>query len=654
MTLMSSLVDAAETLIRRHQEHRHQHQQSTTSTNVVVDVIGIVNNIAKTSNYDVLSISRNKRIRSRKKSKQQQLQRVDLWLTDAHGHTTNKGQGRSSSSTPAATSTVNSTAAGNTGNFHVVLYGSSEIKRIEQEQIRKGSILRLNDLCLMTTTTTTSFKLSPFSGMGWFCFGNLNDNGIDEVLSRTTDRNDDLDTLDDKPVPVNMITPKDRIVRLVESWRKSTSQHRCHSIRSGGNEDSYDSTPPRNESGIDTTVTRVATSHDIGNYREDLEALPCRKRRISEIQSLGMISTIQAYVTDLRCYDDGDDGGGGGGEIDDLTEETELNYQRNKKKRKSSTTGTIIFASVTDELSLCTSGGTTLAAAAAAANGSTMTFIDTTGKFKTILKQAALEGDHHTDNVARKQLILTNVRTKNSNSLRGLPSSTEDLVLVPTNDTTASLLEIDGNNKHNNVGRDEGIGSSSYAVANERFVDASQRRRDIDKDMNILQSQQNDDAGQTNCDDGNASALVVISCLDDIHVGGKSLKKDNFSALKSISKFRRTVFENDEYRSDCILTLSTFTNNYSDRSNYSKNSHVRKEQERQILAEPTVLRTLCGRLDAEELLEDDELCNIALDLIRSMIETRSDSSKVKLEWTVQKHLKNQQMLAVKVALPETC
>eukprot|EP00529_Nitzschia_sp_RCC80_P022880 CAMPEP_0113501102 /NCGR_PEP_ID=MMETSP0014_2-20120614/32754_1 /TAXON_ID=2857 /ORGANISM="Nitzschia sp." /LENGTH=485 /DNA_ID=CAMNT_0000395625 /DNA_START=102 /DNA_END=1556 /DNA_ORIENTATION=- /assembly_acc=CAM_ASM_000159 len=484
----------------------------------------------------------------------------------------------------------------------------------------------------MTSTKTNSFKLSPYScsGKGWFCFGNVNDDSIDEFLSAATGHND-LDQVDDKPVPINMITPKDRCMRLVDSWRKSR-QHNRHPRRRGGNEHDSDTSPPRNESGIVGTVTRTATSHDIGNYREDLEALPCRKRRIHEIQSLGMISTIQVYVTDLRCFDDGGGGGGnntGGGDINHHIEKKELNDQRNKTKRKSSTTRTVVFASVTDDLNT-TAGGT------AATNGSTMTFIDTTGKFVTILKEAALEGNHDTDNVAVKRLILTNVRTKNSNSLRGLPSSTEDLVLVPTNDTTASIVEVN-NNKHNNLGRDEGTGSCSYAANNEGFVDASQRRLNIDKEMNILQSQQNEDGGQTECVNDKESTFVVISCLDDIHVGGKSLKENNFSAFKLTSRFRRTVFENDEYRNDCILTLSTAANNSSTENNSSKYSHGRKE--RQVHAGPAVLRTICGSLDAEELLEDDELCNIAMDLVRSVIETRSDSSRVKLEWTV-KDVKN--------------
>jgi hypothetical protein len=183
--------------------------------------------------------------------------------------------------------------------------------------------------------------------------------------------------------------------------------------------------------------------------------------------------------------------------------------------------------------------------------------------------------------------------------------------------------------KHNLNDRDEG------------FVSASQRRKTIDEEMNV-QSQHNENGeadGNTN-----SESTLFVSSIVDLRLGGKSLKRDTFAGGKCISQFRGTLIKGDQYRNDCILKLTT--RNSSDKNN-SPNNSGRYHQ--QVHAGSAVLQILCGGLDASEMLEDDELCKIAMDLVHSMIERRGDRGPVELAWTIKDV--NNQRCAIKVSLP---
>jgi hypothetical protein len=529
------------------------------------------------------------------------------------------------------------------------------VERVEQEQIRRGSILRLNGLCRQSrvphddafgdgggdrksdnssnkmSSLRATFKLAVGGdgcinitpGSRWFCFGHASSFHM---------IGDDEDDLHSKAITTNMMTPKDRITELVKWWRSRYigRQSSVGSMTSGG------------AGGVDdgNEDKKTSAAHSLCGIHHDLELLPCRKRKLNEVQSLGMISNIQVCVTDVRHHND--DTAAIEGTLHSSSSTNVCKKAKNNRKlygvaigasassitapalssrRKSSS---VVFATVADDSTL--------------EDGAAMTFIDTSGKFMTILKTALDENNDKNiySGMTRTQklLILTNVRTKNSNSLRGLPSFTEDLVLVPTNETTASIVEVKDNNnststksKHNRNDVEEG------------FVSASQRRRTIVEEMNV-QSQHNEKGarGETN----NESTLVVSS-LEDFRSGGRSLRRDTFTGVTCISQFRRMVIKGDKYRNDCILTLATRNNNDN---NNSQNNNVRYHQE--VHAGSAILQMLCGGLDASEMLEDDEVCKIAMDLVHSIIERQGDSDPVELAWTIK--VVNNQPCVIKVSL----
>jgi hypothetical protein len=594
-----NLVEAAETLLL-------WKKQDDISSVAVVDVVGVVNNISKSDTMKELAAASSK---SSTTSSRYFQQKVELWLTDpsiveCYYH---RRPNNSNGSGPSLSSSCSSSFM---PCFRVVLYGSSEVARIEQEQIQKGDIIRLNGVTTLmkpmipanvdsnsgsnvhinaNLLSSTVFKLAyeghAAPGIRWFCFGKCKQNVFDE----------------DKPVPICMTTSHDRISELVEWWNNGKCRHRAASATIYTSSNSKGS----------VTSSRPAP-HEISSL--DLEVLPCRKRRLDEIQSLGMISTIQVQVTDVRC--------------ETLT--SNVRHTKNKKTKQSAGTtsttsswksSTVVFASVTDESTI--------------RNTTAMTLIDTSGQLKPILK-AALEQQHNINDAnaptTRRRLILTHVRAKNSNTLRGLPSCTEDLVLVPTNDTTATIVDI-----------------SDDLTVNR----GSQRVRNNIDDTNVAFTQEQCNEGETD------DTITFVACLKDILVGGgKSLRSNNFAAFKSMSRFRRMILEDEgqiRYRNDSVLLLLVTTANTTNGNSSSSNSHKSHHSHERIYAGSDILQILCGGLDASELLEDDELCKISMDLVRSMmVESTTPTARedVQLGWTVRGTSNNDRnkLYATKVVL----
>ncbi|MGK3742181.1 MAG: hypothetical protein ACI90V_009035 [Bacillariaceae sp.] len=213
-------------------------------------------------------------------------------------------------------------------------------------------------------------------------------------------------------------------------------------------------------------------------------------------------------------------------------------------------------------------------------SGTIMSFIDTTGRFLSKLKSAK------NDNSNKKFLLLTNVSTVYQNSLQGLKSSSKEIVLVPTK-TTSGLL-ISEHDKHNKEGS-----SSTISVSNS----GQETQEEIIPDME----------------------MNVISSLVDIHIGGISLKdicinNSDQSIFSSSTQYLKTILENNgrhAYKSAIIY----FDND---------------DDIGQAIANPDVMKSLCGSLDVAELLDNnDTLCIHSMRFLRALL-----LEHVIVKWTI--------------------
>jgi len=159
MTSASRPCNLVEAFIVLKQERQNPHKSS-------VDILGIVSNI----------------------SFSEDAQRCQIWLLDESFH--------DHSVSPQSLST-----SSNNASAHIVLYGSSDVARVKEEEIRAGDILRLNRVVLKASTNIqknrdesrgdVTFKSNtwegslqfqfcshdPEPGLSWYCLGCIDGHG---------------------------------------------------------------------------------------------------------------------------------------------------------------------------------------------------------------------------------------------------------------------------------------------------------------------------------------------------------------------------------------------------------------------------------------------------------------------------------------------
>lgn len=513
---------------------------SSTSPYNLIDAFEVLNQ-GRQNSVDILGIVSNI-------SCSDDAQRCQIWLLDESLH-----DDHSTLSSPQSNASA-----------HIVLYGSSEMARVEQETIRPGDILRLNRVVLKRSTNITTTKSDnrdgkicysdssgtgersktwegslqfqfsshdPEPGLSWYCLGCIDSHG--KFIGKNCDVGATLQVGTSR-IPENMITSRERIKRLVD-WYNNHPNHRAHP--------GYSSTINSNIKTSTSTISREINSQ--------LITLPCRKRTLDEIyNSVGSTSNIQIRVKQYYS------------QPATVVVNTGRTYGKNKK-RQHKIFPPVVFAVVTDD------------------SGTMMTFIDTTGRFLSKLQSASKN-----DISNKKLLLLTNVSTVYQNSLRGLKSSSKEIVLIPTKTTSGLLIsQHDRNNREGNI--------SSISVPNNS---GQETQEEIISDME----------------------MNVISSLVDIHIDGISLKdscinNSDQSVFSTTTQYLKTILENDRhaYKSAII-----YLDNDDDIG--------------QAIASPDVMESLCGSLDVTELLENnDTLCTHSMRFLRALI-----LEHVILKWTI--------------------
>mmetsp|Transcript_14303 Transcript_14303/g.33206 ORF Transcript_14303/g.33206 Transcript_14303/m.33206 type:complete len:499 (+) Transcript_14303:226-1722(+) len=383
-----------------------------------------------------------------------------------------------------------------------VLYGSSEVARIDQEQIKVGDLLRFNRVALKDFDGSLQFRFcfhDPEPGVSWFRLGyidsqgSFNENNVDDHCSASR-------------IPESMRTSKKRIAELVE-WYKNNF-HRILPLSS--------------------------------------ENLPSRRRHLSEIEfTSGILSNVRVKVVKVRS---------------EYVAVANRNAKLGQKKKRSKMLSSVTFAIFTDE------------------SGTSMPFIDTSGRFLPKLRSAQNDND-------TTFLIITNVYTEYQSNLRGLETSTNEIVLVPTVASSGVLVVVPDIKNSNSVNANPSGTSDIDAMP---MHEPSQHFSSREK--------------------------TVISRMMDVTVNGISLKKTQ-SVFATASKYLQTILaSNDRFFRTAMVDLET-------KCCYGKVSSSTIE------ATPDVLKTLCGSLDVDELSSDETLRSYSMGFLRGLI-----NEGVVLEW----------------------
>jgi len=350
-----NLVEAFEVL---KQGRQNQHTSS-------VDILGIVSNV----------------------SCSEDAQRCQIWLLDESfpGH----------SVSPQALST-----SSNNASAHIVLYGLSDVTRVKEEEIRSGDILRLNRVVLKASTNIQNnrddvtgksntwegslqfqFCLHDTEpGLSWYCLGCIDGHG--KFIEKYYDG-----AMVETRIPENMMT-SDESIKCLVNWYNNHPNHR----------------PPREcPSKFESSTIQMETN-------SHLNTLPCRKRKLEEIQSsVGLISNITVRVKKFYSQP---------------ATVVDTSYIFGKKK-KQKILPPVVFAVVTDD------------------SGVIMTLIDTSGRYLYKLRSAKNDNN-------KMLLVLTNILTVYQNNFQVLKHSSKEIVLVPTKTTSGVLMsEHDYSNKDN-------------------------------------------------------------------------------------------------------------------------------------------------------------------------------------------------------------
>eukprot|EP00536_Pseudo-nitzschia_multiseries_P004205 jgi/Psemu1/318371/estExt_fgenesh1_pm.C_690001 len=285
-----------------------------------------------------------------------------------------------------------------------------------------------------------------------------------------------------------------------------------------------------------------------------------RRRQLSEIEfTSGILSNIKVKVTQVRS---------------EYVAVASSNMSRNKKRSKTLTP--LVFAVFTDE------------------SETIIPFIDTSGRFLTQLRSA------HNDNF-KTLLVMTNVCTEYQSNLRGLESSTKEIVLVPTGASSGVLVS------HN---------ETPNRVNNSNTSDVSGVNKIPKKETS---------------QDSNPRETTVISRMVDLTVDGISLQK-NRSVFATSSKYLKTILGTN---GRCFRTAMVDLDAESLSGRASRSS---------IEVTPDVLKTLCGSLGVDELSSDETLCAHSMGFLRGLIH-----EDIVLKWTLTEE-ENQKLTTVKAVL----
>jgi hypothetical protein len=275
-------------------------------------------------------------------------------------------------------------------------------------------------------------------------------------------------------------------------------------------------------------------------------ALPTRKRQLDEIQSsVGILSNITVRVLCVRS---------------EPTIEENTSYSSGEIKRKNRTRPPVAFASFTDD------------------SGVVMSFIDSSGRFLLELRSAQKKS--HTT-----RLVMTNVSTEHQSNLQGLATSGKEIILVPTEMTTARL------------------------ISEENILNHPNTKSSCINDFDITQTQETT----------HGTDITMHSSIKDISVNGLSLKTSR-SVFSSSSKFLRTITRNDESFNEAIIHLEKNDDQVCNTG---------------ILATPDVLKILCGSLDVAELSNDEKLCMHSMRFLQDLLQ-----GHIVLDWTLNKNKQN--------------
>jgi hypothetical protein len=191
-------------------------------------------------------------------------------------------------------------------------------------------------------------------------------------------------------------------------------------------------------------------------------------------------------------------------------------------------------------------------------------------------------------------LILSNVLTRKQSDVLGTKDCTSDeIILVPTKASVAIFLRRD-------------------------------YRRPSLKPLSPL------DATQTQMPNPiKDEQITVVASILDISIGGKLLHESQ--CMKSPASFIRNILTTDKRYHDAILHLESF--------GISAIQYNHK-----VFASSDILKTLCGGIDAEDLINKETQGLQVFRLVKAMLR-----EQVMFRWTIEKNFKSTKVL--KVALP---
>jgi hypothetical protein len=269
-----------------------------------------------------------------------------------------------------------------------------------------------------------------------------------------------------------------------------------------------------------------------GVDKSSLPPLPCRRRDLSEIQSsIGLLSNVKVQVTHYEC------------------QRIAQSPTMRKRKRPGSTMS-IGFASLTDR------------------SGGVMSFVDTANRFEKVLQDI---------NDSGKLVMLTNLSSTNQNDIDKRVFRSDEVVLVPTNNSVAILLdETQLSDSHDSPALFADGTESSFSRRNE---------------------------------------VSLVSSVRDISMGGVSIISImNRRSLDSVPAFLEAILTPEGgYRwAEIQLEFIYFG-----------------QIEHAILTRPEIVQTLFGGIEAFELNGDSTLTlHVSRLVFALMIE------RVQLRWTI--------------------
>lgn len=443
-----------------------------------------------------------------------------------------------------------------TGSVRFVFYGPSRVARVQQEKIQKGDILRINNITLAghhriqpRGELSISFRFSNDNdpGMGWYCLGRRL--GENEQFSFQTTR-------PTARLPESMITSQERLKELVR-WYVASGQPEV----------------------VDDSDNRYIT-FDRNNGTGNLSVLPCRKRKLDEIHTtVGLLSNIQVRVIYFHSQSVVAKATTTSAIVKNSSES--INNESGKRKRQQSIP-IVSFANVTDE------------------SGIVMSLIDPTGNLLSVLCTAKKEND-------KIHLILTNVLTKFQSSLRGIKYSSpvDEIILVPTNETTGFLISSDskGNNyTHRNVDVSVNVETQMLSTGDSAYR-----------------------IGNPVGDERTGKHIEVISHLVDVIVNQVSVRENEQLIFSHCSSYLNFILRKD---SDEKRNYSTAVQIHMDEGIIDENSIL---QTPILSASSVILKALCGGVDSFELMKDPEVCEKSMNFLRALL----NDSNVKLKWVVE-------------------